>query len=85
MKEPRWPNDIPPPHAALYTLGQHCLDQVNRLARESPPTTMFEHELLDITRTLSLAITTLSKEYLALRKDVEDTQHYDEAFDEPMT
>lgn len=76
MDDIRWPDDIPPPWARLFALGERCLAEVNIVARDHPATTRLEHELLDILRSQALAIETLSEELLRVRR---------EALDDPFT
>lgn len=75
MEDVRWPDDIPPPWAKLYKLGERCLAEVNMVARDYPATSRLEHELLDTLRSQALAIETLSEELLRVRR---------EALDEPF-
>lgn len=83
MHEPHWPDDIPPPYAALYQLGRRCLEQVNAVARQWSPSTRIEHELLEIARSQALAITTLSAALLRLRGEHHDLSAEVAAVDEP--
>ncbi len=80
MLEPRWPDDIPPPHAALYSLGQRCLDEVNGVAHRHPPTTIRQHEMLEIARSQALAIDTIAKQLLRLRHEIDDSSDEASAF-----
>lgn len=83
MDEPHWPDDIPPPYAALYQLGQRCLDQVNAAAKQWPPSTRSEHELVEIARSQALAISTLSAELLRLRREHHDLAANSAVVDRP--